>query len=113
MVFSRNLFDENLLLTNRSLNWKVSSSSFIFEYDSVPHLIFNDPIDLICIAIQIKSIGSLNIRCGTESYSKIKDEEETFQFKDRFVSNKFSSNKFLENTINLSCWEVEELVTID
>ena len=68
MVFSRNLFDENLLLTNRSLNWKVSSSSFIFEYDSVPHLIFNDPIDLICIARN----DTMVIRQTSGKYSPLK-----------------------------------------
>ena len=50
LVFSRNLFDENLLVTNRSLSWKVSSSTFSFEFDSVPHLVFKEPLDLTCIA---------------------------------------------------------------
>ena len=50
LVFSRNLFNENLLVTNRSLSWKVSSSTFSFEYDSVPHIVFKEPLDLTCIA---------------------------------------------------------------
>ena len=67
-VFSRNLFDENLLVTNRSLNWKASSSSFSFDYDSVPYLIFNQPIDLTCIARD----DTLVIRQTTGQYFPLK-----------------------------------------
>ena len=50
LIFSRDLFNDNLLVNSRLLSWSVSSPTFSFEYDSIPHLVFKDPIDLVCIA---------------------------------------------------------------
>ncbi|MGC6428784.1 MAG: hypothetical protein ACON4Y_06095 [Flavobacteriales bacterium] len=50
LVFSKNLFDKNILVTNRSLTWTVSDQSFSFDFDTVPSLVFDQSIDLTCFA---------------------------------------------------------------
>jgi len=49
-AFSENLFKDKVLIRNRSLEWKINSNSYSFQIDSLPKLIFQNPIDLYCIA---------------------------------------------------------------
>ena len=51
LAFSKDLFLENTILRNRSLEWKSSNASYSFMLnDSVPLVKFNTSIDLSCFA---------------------------------------------------------------
>jgi hypothetical protein len=49
-AFSKDLFESNILLRNRSVSWQVSAPSYQFMMDSVPFLKFTQPITLECHA---------------------------------------------------------------
>ena len=49
-IFSQDLFQDNSLMRKRSVIWKTSSSAYTFSIDSIPKLIFNQPITLMCLA---------------------------------------------------------------
>lgn len=49
-AFSQNLFEDNVLMRNRSVIWKVTAPNYTFTMDSLPRLKFNQPITLMCLA---------------------------------------------------------------
>ena len=50
LTFSKDLFEYDMLMRNRSVKWMVSSSNYTFSIDSIPRVHFNQPFNLLCLA---------------------------------------------------------------